>query len=117
MDETMPEPRVEVDRYIVYPSNYDTLVHSDKDSWCLSVTNGHAYGWRITQGRGMDSMRAMNRKGQWIVESRGSLANKPRRYTLDEALAIAKRYVDTHRINGMTASEASADVAARLAKP
>lgn len=110
----MSEPRVEVDRYVVYPSDYDELVQSDKDSWCLSVTNGHAWGWRITQGRGMSTMLAMNRKGEWIAESRGSGHNKPRRWSLDEALEIAKRHVDTHRINGRTAAEASAWVAARL---
>lgn len=111
---TASEPRVEVDRYVVYPTGYDELVHSDKDSWCLTVSNGHAYGWRITRGIGMDSMMAMNRRGKWIVESRGSGHNKARRWPLAEALEIAKRHVDTHKINGCTAAEASADVAARL---
>lgn len=26
----MPEPRVEVDRYVVYPTGYDDLVHTDE---------------------------------------------------------------------------------------
>lgn len=108
------EPRVEVDRYVVYPTGYDDLVHSDKDSWCLSITNGHAWGWRVTRGRGMTSDMAMNRRGEWIVESRGSGRNKPRRWTLDEAIEIAKRHVDTHRLNGRTAAQASEEVAARL---
>lgn len=107
-------PRIEIDRYVVYPTGYDDLVNSDRDSWCLTVTNGHAYGWRISRGRGMDSTLAMNRRGVFIPESRGSGHNKARRWPLDEALRIAAEHVDTHRINGCTAAEASAEVAARL---
>jgi hypothetical protein len=108
-----PGPRVEVDRYVVYPTGYDELVHDDKASWCLTVVNGHAYGWRITRGRATDSVLAMNRAGEWVAESRGSGHNKARRWPLEEALRIAARHVDTHRINGMTAVEASAWVAAQ----
>lgn len=109
------QPRVEAARYVVYPTGYDEFVNSDKDSWCLTVTNGHAWGWSIGCGRGMEGGgRAMNRKGEWIYEKRRSGANKARRWPLDEALAIALAHVDTHRINGHTAAEASAAVAARL---
>lgn len=59
---------------------------------------------------------AMNRRGEWIVESRGSGHNKARRWSLDEALRIAIEHVDTHRLNGCTAAEASEEVAARLAR-
>jgi hypothetical protein len=63
----------------------------------------------------MQSVLAMNRRGEFIAESRGSGHNKARRWPLDEALRIAGQHVDTLRINGRTATEASAEVAARLA--
>jgi hypothetical protein len=113
----LDDPRVEADVYIVRPTGYDDLVHTDKDAWCLSVANGHAWGWSIRPGIGMSGSKAMNRQGEWIYELRGSGRNKPRRWTLDEALRIALDHVDTHRINGDTAREASEHVAARKAQP
>ena len=110
----LDDPRVQVDEYVVYPTGYDDLLHSDKDHWCLTVTNGHAWGWSVRPGRGMNSLFAMNRKGEFIVESRGSGRNKPRRYPLEEAIELALKYVDTVKWNGCTAKEASERVAARL---
>lgn len=114
-NQTCPEQtdsRIEVVSYIVRPSGYDDLVHSDKDSWCLRVVNGQAWGWVIRRGWG-DTF-ALNRKGEWIAEDRGSGRNKPRRYPLDEALRLALAHVDTLKLNGCTAAEASTSVAARL---
>jgi hypothetical protein len=91
------------------------MVHTDKDAWCLTVQNGHAWGWSIRRGIGMSGPMAMNRKGEWIVESRGSGNNKPRRWPLDEALRIALQHVDTLRLNGATAQQASDEIAARIA--
>lgn len=108
------DPRVQVDSYVVYPTGYEQLVHSDKYMWCLSVVNGHAYGWSIRRGIGMHGSAAMNRKGEWVYEDRGSGRNKPRRFPVDEALRVALEHVDTHRINGCTATEASTDVARRM---
>jgi len=113
MTNPLDDPRVEVDAYTVRPTGYDDLVHTDKDMWCLSVVNGHAWGWSIRRGVGMGGGPAMNRKGEWIVESRGSGRNKPRRWTLEEALRIALACVDSHRINGLNARQASEQVAAR----
>lgn len=110
----LDDPRVQVDSYVVYPTGYADLVHSDKDAWCLTVTNGHAYGWSIRRGLSMTGPMAMNRHGKWIMESRGSDRNKPRRWSLEEALTIALRHVDTQRIARRTAQEASDEVAARL---
>jgi hypothetical protein len=117
MSETNPldDPRVTIDSYVIRPTGYDEMVHSDKDMWCLAVTNGHAWGWSIRRA-GVNSHSAMNRHGEWIYESRGSGHNKARRWDLNEALTIALRHVDTHMINGRTAAEASAEVAARLAR-
>jgi hypothetical protein len=56
----------------------------------------------------------MNRKGKMIYESRGSGSNRFRRYTLDEALRLALRYVDSYVVNGCTAAQASDWVAARI---
>ncbi len=116
MSNPLHDPRVTVDCYVVRPTGYDDLVHTDKDSWCLSVINGHAWGWSIRRGTGMGGGPAMNRKGGWIFESRGSGRNKPRRYPLEEALALALKYVDTHTINGHAAQGASDWVTARTAE-
>ena len=112
----LDDPRVQPDEYVVYPTGYDEMVNSDKDSWCLTVQNGHSWGWSVRRGRGMSGPMAMNRKGQWIVESRGSGRNKPRRWPLEEALRIALEHVDTHTLNGHTAQQASDWVAARVAE-
>lgn len=114
MSEPLNDPRVAPDSYIVRPSGYDDLAQGDKDMWCLSVTNGHAWGWSIRR-HGFTGQQAMNRKGEWIWERRGSGHNKARRWPLEEAISIALKNVDTHRINRMTAAEASAWVAAREA--
>lgn len=102
------DPRVSPDSYMVRPSCYDEMGNSDRDTMCLSVVNGHAWGWSVRQ-HGFTGSRALNRKGEWIYESRGSGHNKVRRWSLEEALAIALKYVDTLKWNGSTA----ADVAAR----
>lgn len=110
----LDDPRVTVDSYIIRPTGYDQMVHSDKDHWCLEVSNGHKWGWSVRQA-GFTSIAAMNRKGEWIYESRGSGHNKARRWTLEEALRIALEHVDTHTINGCTAAQASAQIASRIA--
>lgn len=113
-DSPLLDPRVAPDSFVVYPTGYDEFVNSDKHSWCLTVRNGHAWGWWIDRGMGMSGGGfAMNRRGQWILESRGNRGNKARRWPLEEALRIALEHVDTHKLNGVTAAEASADVAAR----
>jgi len=110
------DPRIVVQTYAVLPTGYDEMVHADKDSWCLVVTNGHRWGWSISRGIGMTSGGVMmNRKGKFILESRGSGHNKARRYPLDEALEIALKYVDSITLNGHTAVQASENVAARKA--
>lgn len=112
----LDDPRVAADTYVVYPTGYADFVNSDKDMWCLNVVNGHAYGWSIRRGIGMSGGGpAMNAKGEWVFETRGSKANKARRWPLEKALTIALQHVDTHRLNGDTAAEASAWVAARQA--
>lgn len=109
------DPRVFADAYIVRPTGYDDMVFSDKADWCLAVVNGHAWGWSIRRGTAQSSM-AMNRKGEWVMESRGSGHNKARRWPLEEALAIALSHIDNIRYVGMTAQEASDSVAAREAQ-
>lgn len=109
-----PDPRVKADRYMVYPTGYEAMVHSDKIMWCLSVVDGHGWGWAVKRAA-IEGGPAMNRSGEWIYESRGSGRNKARRWSLEEALAIALQHVDTHTINGHTAAQASASVAARKA--
>ena len=113
MSKHLTDPRVVIDSYVIEPSGYDTFVNSDRDMWCMTVVNGHAYGWSIRRGRYGNSEMAMNRKGEWIYETRGSGHNKARRWSLDEALSIALHYVDTQKINGCTAFEASEFVANR----
>lgn len=111
----LDDPRVFVDTYVVRTTGYDKFVNGDRDTWCLSVVNGHRWGWSIQRGVGMsDGQVTMNRKGGWIREHRGSGHNKARRWPLEEALEIALKYVDVHTINGHTADEASRSVASRL---
>lgn len=112
----LADPRVQPTEYVVYPTGYEGFVNSDRDAWCLTVTNGHAWGWSVRRGRGMGGGFAMNRKCEWIYESRGSGRNKPRRWPLREALQLALAHVDTHVLNGHTAAQASEWVAARLAE-
>ena len=111
----LDDPRVRVDRYVVTPTGYDDMVHSDKPMWTLAVVDGGRWGWSVRRGA-VDSPFAMNRKGEWICESRGSGHNKHRRFSLEDALALALKHVDTHLLNGCTAAQASAWVAARRAK-
>lgn len=112
LEATLSDPRVQPDAYIVYPTGYDDFVNSDKDAWTLTVMNGHAWGWSIRRGMSATGM-ALNRRGEWIYEQRASKANKARRWPLDEALRIALLHVDHLKLNGHTAAEASASVAAR----
>lgn len=115
MTPTPDGPRIEVDSYVVYPTGYDEMVHSDKDAWCLTVSNGHAWGWRITRGINMSGQMAMNRHGKFIVETRRSGHNKQRRWPLDLALIIARDNVDRITLNGWTAQQASNSIAEKLA--
>lgn len=100
-------PQVAVDSYVVRPACYDEMGNSDRDMFCLAVTNGHAWGWSIRQ-HGFSGSRALSRKGEWIYESRGSGHNKARRWPLEEALTIALQHIDTLRINGSTAADCAA---------
>ena len=115
MTDPRDDPRVAVDTYVVRPTGYDEFVNSDRYMWCLEVTDGHAHGWSVRRAF-LSGSPAMNRHGQWIYETQGSGRNKPRRWPLEEALRIALAHVDTHRINGCTAAEASAHVAARVVR-
>ena len=107
-DDVLADPRVHPDSFVVYPTDYDLIPFSDKDSWALTVTNGHAYGWSIRPGIGMSGPIALNRKGERVIESRGSGHNKARRWPLDDALRIALSIVDSHKAMGMSAAEAVA---------
>jgi hypothetical protein len=107
------DPRVRADRYRIHPTGYDEFVNSDKDMWCLTVVDGHVWGWSIRRSSGGTEL-ALDDKGEWTCESRGSAYNRDRRWPLDEALALALRFIDTHKINGCTAAEASREVASWL---
>lgn len=96
-------PQVEADVFIVKPSCHDSLPEHEKHNFCLSVVNGHAWGWSVRPSAA-DS-RAMNRKGEFIIESRGHRGNKARRWPLEEALNIALNHVDSRKVNGMTAQQ------------
>lgn len=106
--EVLADPRVQPDSFVVYPTDYDLIPYSDKESWALTVTNGHAYGWSIRPGIGVSGSQALNRKGERIFERRGSGHNKARRWPLDEALRIALSIVDHHKVAGISAAEAVA---------
>jgi hypothetical protein len=105
----LDDPRVQPDSFVVYPTDYDLIPYSDKEQWALTVTNGHAWGWSIRPGIGMTGPVVLNRKGERIIESRGSGRNKPRRWPLEEALQIALSIVDTHKVAGRSAAEVVAN--------
>lgn len=107
-EDALADPRVQPDSFVVYPTDYELIPYSDKESWVLTVVNGHAYGWSIRPGIGIGSSVALNRKGERIFESRGSGHNKARRWPLEEAIAIALQIVDKHKVAGMSAAEAVA---------
>lgn len=99
------DPRVFVDQYVIRPSCYDELPEYERYNFCLSVVDGHAWGWSVRRGVGMSNARAFNRNGVEIYESRGSGSNKFRRWPLEEALTIALKHVDSMKVNGRTAQQ------------
>lgn len=99
------DPRVVIDEYIVKPTCYDDLPEHERLHFCLTVSNGHAWGWSVRKGAGYSSSYAMNRKGQWILESRGHRGNRFRRYELEFALALALKHVDSVKVNMRTAEQ------------
>lgn len=99
------DPRVKVSEFLVYPTGYQEMTMGDKDAWILKVMDGHRWGWSVRRGMS-DSHYAMNRRGAWILESRGHGQNKFRRYPLEEALELALSWVDRRTIRGMTAAQA-----------
>lgn len=101
----LDDPRVDADVYVIYPTGYEEMTCVDKDKFCLTVTNGHEYGWSIREGRGVTSSRAMNRKGEFVLETRGHGGNRRRRWPLEEAIAIALQHVDTRTVMGRTAAD------------
>lgn len=103
-------PRTEPDSYVVYPTRYDEIKFNDKKMFTLMVVNGHAWGWSVRPGPpGMSgSHRALNKKGEWISERRGHGNNKYRRWSREEAIALAEKYVDTIKFGYWTVDEACA---------
>lgn len=88
----------------VRPTCWGSLPEDDRDLWSLYLFDGMRWGWSICERRGGQG-RTMNRKGEWILESRHSESNKFRRWSFDEAQEIALKYVDKRKVYGRTASE------------
>jgi hypothetical protein len=105
--------------YTVYPTGYADLVNSDKHMWTVTIEQRtHALDgtdtWAICH-----IGRCLNHDGEWEYESIPSeraddFLVRCRWTSYREALAAATPIVDTLRLNGCTAQEASDDVAARL---
>lgn len=103
------DPRVEVDSYVIFPDRYADIPYGDREDWVVTVVNGHLNGWSIRRGLGAThSTMAMNGDGTWTPESRHG-DNSSRRWTRDEALAIALLNVNTHKVQGLSAAEAVAE--------
>jgi transcriptional regulator with XRE-family HTH domain len=103
------DPRVEVDSYVIYPDRYADIPYGDREDWVVTVVDGHLNGWSIRRGLGAThSTMAMNGDGTWTPESRHG-DNSSRRWTRDEALAIALLNVNTHKVQGLSAAEAVAE--------
>lgn len=114
MTSPLDDPRVVPDKYIVWPTCADRLGH-EKYTFGLTVLNGHEWGWSVQRGANGLSDMAMNRKGQFIMENRSSKRNRLRRYPLEEALALALKYVDKRKVMGKTAEEWADDMESRKA--
>lgn len=100
--------RVQPDSFVVYPTRYADIPFEDRHDWCLTVVNGHLNGWSIRRGLGGTASNfAMNGDGTWEIESRHA-DNSSRRWSLDDALAIALLHVDLHKITGLSATDAIA---------
>lgn len=104
MTDSPTEVRVSPHSYLVRPTRVDELPDDEQDVFDLLVVDGRSCGWAIRR-RSIDSLWAMNRRGEWIRESRGSGLNRPRRWPLPEALTIALAHVDTQRFMGRTLDE------------
>lgn len=88
---------VEVKEYVVYPTRYEEIPLMDKYSLCLWVYDGGRWGWSVRDFPGGQG-RAMNKKGEFIYERGGHGGNKFRRYKLEDALALAEKWVDERKV-------------------
>lgn len=93
------DPRVEPDTYIVKHPLWDKIPEDERSHWQVAVVNGHAWGWSCRRGHA-NSDFAYNREGKQIIESRGSKANKARRWPLEEALEIALKISENMTLMG-----------------
>lgn len=92
--------RMEIKEYVVRPTGYDECPYVDKaTSFCLYLYDGGMWGWSVRDFPGGQG-RAMNRKGEFIMERRGHGQNKTRRYDLATATSLALKWVDDRKLYG-----------------
>jgi hypothetical protein len=96
-------PRHEITRYEVYPDGYDESTIVDKRNWILYVErreqeNGE-YLWKVSRSPGGGGF-VLTRKGKWIYDQRLQL--RWTRHSLEDALALADKHVDTAGPMGWT---------------
>ena len=107
---------IEPTQYTVYPDGYDSFVNTDKGIWALTVM-------RVSRDRDLWMVKAMGaalgRQGQRgeipLNSSRTKRWESAYWFTMQEAMGLARRHVNTHQINMHTARQASEWVAARNA--
>lgn len=111
------DERVQLDSFVVYPTDYDLIPYSDRDNWALTVRNGHAWGWSVSPGIGRGGGGvALDRDGKRVLEQRADEANRERRWPMEEALQIALDVVDNkHAVMGQTAAQVIANREAIIA--
>lgn len=112
-------PEARPTAYKVVPAGYDDFVHVDKALWNVYVVDGGSeHGWSIRRG-GITSPVVLRADFEWDFEpspsSRTEKYLREHRWPPEEALERAMIAVRSVVLNGRTAAQASANVAARLA--
>lgn len=115
-NELIADPRVFADVYQIYPSCHPEIGLEAAHDWSVAVVNGYKWGWSMRRGH-PDSSFALNSEGEFVCEGRRSEDNANRRWPLEEALALALKFVDERVVAGHTAQQWADKLAARKFTP
>lgn len=100
MDRNSSSPTYSISAYVVRPSNYDKVVHRDRDRWCLTVADA-GDGWAIRK-RNM----CLNFGNGWELEPPPALRDaaflQRCRFNEHAALLRARRLIDTLTVRDET---------------
>lgn len=111
-------PDIRPSQYLVAPTGYDELVHTDKDAWRLTIVlvDSENDRWGVKRFSYRLNRNTMEWSYEPIPSERTDQWREDHQFTYEEAANAALALVDDLVVNGMTAQEASDYVAARLKK-